>query len=80
MQLTRVFLVLERRPGPVADLAQTIALTEGLVGHILELVRHLAGTPSRGVVLNDGCRKVWRFAPGLMVGHSHLLGAIFLAD
>lgn len=48
--LTLVFLVLY--DGPVTDLAQAIPFTEGLVGHVPELLRHFARTPSRGIVLN----------------------------
>ena len=34
------------------NLSQTVPLAEGLVRHVLELVRHRAGTPTRRVVLD----------------------------
>ena len=69
--LTGVFFVLEGSPGPVAYFAETISFAEGLVGHVSELIRHFARTPSRGVVLNYGCHKLGHFTH-LPVGHSHL--------
>lgn len=44
--LVRILFVLLSRAGPVADLSQTVALAERLIGHVLERLRQLARTPS----------------------------------
>jgi hypothetical protein len=64
---------LEGGPGPVADFSEAIALAEGLVRHVFELIGHFARTPSCRVVLNHWGHKFGHFTRRLSVGHSHLV-------
>lgn len=60
------------RRGGRPHLAQPVALGERLVGHVLELLRHVAGAPSCGVILDLRRQELRRHAEGGREGRAAL--------